>query len=186
MKKIRLLSALDCSGSMGRTKRYIAKENYMQIAKLLSQYDEPLPKFFVQFTTSALSKGCNYTNSPEAFFEESLTGGTYLSSGIEPILEEVKNTPDDLHNVIIIYSDGDNWTEDNPRVIECFAELSKKNTTIIFTRIALSTYISTIESCIMDNKDKFIKPVTIQRLYQYGELFKDIEEILIKDIEGAL
>lgn len=186
MKKVRLMAALDCSGSMGRTKKNIAKSNYMQMAKLLSQYDEPLPKFFSQFTTACVYSGCNYTNNPAEFFEESISGGTMISTGVEPILEEIKNTPEDIHNVVIIYSDGDNWGEDNEKLINQVIELSRTNSTVIFTRISVTTYISTVEKCLSNAHSSYDRHILISRLHRDEEIEEEFKRIILKSIEGEL
>lgn len=142
MKKARIIVTLDVSGSMGITKKAFAKQYYKNMKNILSIYFELLDPIFICHTT------VGSISSEEYFFIEGKSGGTYLSSGIEQIYNlKFENE----NKFLIMFSDGDNWVEDNEIFANILNDLKDQFIRMYFVEIRLSTYESTVTSYIKNN-----------------------------------
>jgi len=165
LPKYRLITAMDISSSMSTDRKFRSYKHFQKIIIGLEQegFEEAYIKHFIQFTTRLIESTNRYANNPKAFFSQGRAGGTYISSGLNEILKAIKETPKDILNIIIVYSDGDNWGEDNPRCIEAIKQISHTNSIFIFTNVSLSKYTSIVEDKIMESYFEYKNPVIMSK-----------------------
>ncbi|CVK18603.1 YeaH/YhbH family protein [Sporomusa sphaeroides] len=110
---------MDVSGSMDQSKKYLARTFYFLLYQFLRWKYEQVEVVFVAHTTAAKE-----VNERE-FFHHGESGGTMISSGYAKALEiiEQRYSPSVWNIYAFHCTDGDNWTEDNPRTIEKAKEL---------------------------------------------------------------
>ncbi|SDE76439.1 sporulation protein YhbH [Sporomusa acidovorans] len=111
---------MDVSGSMDQTKKYLARTFYFLLYQFLRWKYEQVEVVFIAHTTEAKE-----VNERE-FFHHGESGGTMISSGYAKALEiiEQRYNPTVWNIYAFHCTDGDNWTEDNPRTIEKAKELA--------------------------------------------------------------
>lgn len=108
----KLLTLMDCSGSMGIFEKEMAKIiTYWKTVIMSSRYYN-ITKRFIQHTTVA----SEVTNA-EDFWEKDASGGTICSGAFKLANEMiVKDYQDRNHIYINYFTDGDNLTSDNERL----------------------------------------------------------------------
>lgn len=114
-----VICIMDTSGSMDQTKKYLARSFYFLLYQFVRYKYENVEVVFIAHSTEA--KEVNERD----FFHRGESGGTYISSGYAKALEiiEQRYNPT-LWNIYAFHcSDGDNWSEDNPKAIAMAKEL---------------------------------------------------------------
>ncbi|NLL05222.1 MAG: sporulation protein YhbH [Clostridiaceae bacterium] len=114
-----VICIMDVSGSMDQTKKYMARSFYFLLYQFVRLKYSNVEVVFVAHTTSAKE-----VNEDE-FFHKGESGGTYISSGYEKALEiiEQRYNPASWNIYAFHCSDGDNWSEDNKKTVECAKKL---------------------------------------------------------------
>lgn len=172
MKNAKIFLTLDVSGSMGRTKKQQAKILYNAFHSMLKS------KYRVLRTVSIAHCTTAFRSNPNEIFDIRLSGGTYLSSGISEIK---KSHLCNGKNYLLIFSDGDNWGEDNGKFIKKLIELSKLFDNILFFEIKLSTYTSSISDLILNKKNEgLLKNMEIVFVKHYSLIENDDNNDSIK------
>lgn len=135
-----IICIMDTSGSMGQTKKYLARSFYFLLYQFIRIKYLHVEVAFVAHTTVAKEV------TEDEFFHKGESGGTYISSGYQKALEIIKERYNpEVWNVYAFHcSDGDNWGEDNQKAIESAIELCKTCNLFGYGEIKTSTYTSTI------------------------------------------
>ncbi len=110
---------MDTSGSMGTTKKYLARSFYFLLYQFVRQKYQNVEVVFIAHHTEAKEV------TEEEFFHKVESGGTYISSGYRKTLEiiEARYHPT-LWNIYAFHcSDGDNFYSDNEKAIQGAKEL---------------------------------------------------------------
>ena len=102
---------MDISGSMSKTKKYLARSFYFLLYHFLRGRYEHVEIVFVAHDTAA------YEVNEEQFFKRGESGGTIVSSGLEKVLEIIQKRfhPSNWNVYCFQCSDGDNWDSDTPK-----------------------------------------------------------------------
>jgi len=110
---------MDTSGSMGTTKKYLARSFYFLLYQFIRLKYQEVEVVFIAHHTEAKEV------SEQDFFHKVESGGTYISSGYEKALEIVDSRyHPSLWNIYAFHcSDGDNFYSDNERAIAAAHEL---------------------------------------------------------------
>ncbi len=110
---------MDTSGSMGTTKKYLARSFYFLLYQFVKQKYQNLEVVFIAHHTDAKEV------SEDDFFHKVESGGTYISSGYKKALEIIEQRyHPSLWNIYAFHcSDGDNFYSDNDRAVEAAREL---------------------------------------------------------------
>lgn len=113
---------MDTSGSMGTTKKYLARSFYFLLYQFIRLKYQEVEIVFIAHHTEA--KEVN----EQDFFHKVESGGTYISSGYEKALEIIESRyHPSLWNVYAFHcSDGDNFYSDNDRAVAAAKELCDK------------------------------------------------------------
>lgn len=111
---------MDVSGSMDTTKKYLARSFYFFLYQFIKLKYETVEVVFVAHTTTAKEV------SEKEFFYKGESGGTYISSGYEKVLDIIKEryAPSKWNIYAFHCSDGDNWSEDDKKAVKLAKELS--------------------------------------------------------------
>ena len=112
---------MDTSGSMGTTKKYLARSFYFLLYQFVRQKYQNVEVVFIAHHTDAKEV------TEQEFFHKVESGGTYISSGYQKALEiiEARYHPS-LWNVYAFHcSDGDNFYSDNDKAVESANALCK-------------------------------------------------------------
>lgn len=109
-----VICIMDVSGSMDRTKKYMARSFYFLLYQFIRLKYSNVEVAFIAHTTTAKEV------SENEFFHRGESGGTYISSGYAKALEiiEQRYNPTSWNIYAFHCSDGDNWTEDNKKAVE--------------------------------------------------------------------
>jgi sporulation protein YhbH len=112
---------MDVSGSMSKSKKYIARSFFFLLYHFLRHKYNKVAIEFIAHTTEA-----NVTDE-DKFFNRGSSGGTYMSSGVEKVLEMCNETyhPNSWNIYTFHCSDGDNWSEDNSVYADAIKSLVK-------------------------------------------------------------
>ncbi len=112
---------MDTSGSMGTTKKYLARSFYFLLYQFVRMKYQEVEIVFIAHHTEA-----NEVNEKE-FFHKVESGGTYISSGYEKALNIIEERyHPSLWNVYAFHcSDGDNFYSDNEKALGLANELCK-------------------------------------------------------------
>ncbi len=145
-----VICIMDTSGSMGQTKKYLARSFYFLLYQFLSIKYIHVEIAFVAHTTVAKEV------SEDDFFHRGESGGTYISSGYEKALEliEERYHPSKWNIYTFHCSDGDNWGEDNDKAVQLANELCDVCNLFGYGEIKTSTYTSTIMSRYLEDVKK--------------------------------
>ena len=110
---------MDTSGSMGTTKKYLARSFYFLLYQFVKQKYQNVEIVFIAHHTEAKEV------TEEEFFHKVESGGTYISSGYKKALELIEDRyHPSLWNVYAFHcSDGDNFYSDNDKAVEAAKEL---------------------------------------------------------------
>lgn len=135
-----VMCIMDTSGSMGHTKKYLARSFYFLLYQFLKVKYINVEIVFIAHTTVAKEV------TEDDFFHRGESGGTYISSGYQKALELIETRyPSDAWNIYAFHcSDGDNWGEDNEKAVELAKKLCESCNLFGYGEIKISTYTSTI------------------------------------------
>ncbi len=135
-----IICIMDTSGSMGQTKKYLARSFYFLLYHFVRIKYIHVEVVFIAHTTTAKEV------SEDDFFHRGESGGTYISSGYEKALEiiDARYHPDKWNIYAFHCSDGDNWGEDNEKAVELANMLCTVCNLFGYGEIKTSTYTSTI------------------------------------------
>jgi sporulation protein YhbH len=112
---------MDVSGSMGKTKKFLARSFFFLLYHFIRYKYQTLEIVFISHTTEADEV------TEDDFFKKSSTGGTYISSGLskaEEIIQE-RYSPSSWNIYTFHCSDGENWSEDNEKALDKMSNLIK-------------------------------------------------------------
>lgn len=145
-----VICIMDTSGSMGQTKKYLARSFYFLLYQFLSIRYINVEIAFVAHTTVAKEV------SENDFFHRGESGGTYISSGYEKAIEMIEERyPPSNWNIYTFHcSDGDNWGEDNDRAVELANKLCDLCNLFGYGEIKTSSYTSTIMNRYLEDVKK--------------------------------
>lgn len=110
---------MDRSGSMDNERKYIAKGFFFWMVQFLRLKYDTVELVFVAHDTEAKIV------EEEDFFKISNDGGTKCSSAYKLALETIpeRHPVSQFNNYVFHFSDGDNWGDDNQRVLEHVRDL---------------------------------------------------------------
>lgn len=110
---------MDTSGSMGSTKKYLARSFYFLLYQFVRQRYENVEVVFIAHHTEAKEV------TEQEFFHKVESGGTYISSGYLKALEIIEDRyHPSLWNIYSFHcSDGDNFYSDNDKAVEAAVKL---------------------------------------------------------------
>lgn len=145
-----VICIMDTSGSMGQTKKYLARSFYFLLYQFLTIKYIHVEIAFIAHTTVAKEV------SEDDFFHRGESGGTYISSGYEKALELIESRYDPARwNIYTFHcSDGDNWGEDNEKAVELGNKLCDVCNLFGYGEIKTSSYTSTIMSRYLEEIKK--------------------------------
>ncbi|BBB90555.1 MAG TPA: YeaH/YhbH family protein [Methylomusa anaerophila] len=114
-----VICIMDISGSMDQSKKYLARTFYFLLYQFLRWKYEKVEVAFIAHTIVARE-----VNERE-FFHHGESGGTMISSGYAKAIDiiEQRYNPSVWNIYVFHCTDGDNWTEDNPKAIELAKDL---------------------------------------------------------------
>ena len=135
-----IICIMDTSGSMGQTKKYLARSFYFLLYQFARLKYMNVEIVFIAHTTTAKEV------TEDDFFHKGESGGTYISSGYKKALEIIEERYNPIMwNIYAFHcSDGDNWGEDNERAIACAQKLCDVCNLFGYGEIKTSTYTSSI------------------------------------------
>lgn len=114
---------MDVSGSMDDEKKYLARAFYFLLVSYLKKkkYDS-VETVFICHDTEAREK------DEAEFFKTGSSGGTHISSGQEKALEimEEKYKGQNINFYVFHATDGDNFSEDNEKLVQVLQKVCKK------------------------------------------------------------
>lgn len=144
-----IICIMDTSGSMGQTKKYLARSFYFLLYQFVKTKYMNVEIVFIAHTTTAKEV------TEDDFFHKAESGGTYISSGYQKALDIIKERYDPvMWNIYAFHcSDGDNWGEDNQKAIDCAKALCDKCNLFGYGEIKTSTYTSSIVNKYNENID---------------------------------
>ncbi len=142
-----VLCIMDTSGSMGQTKKYLARSFYFLLYQFLLIRYINVEIVFIAHTTVAKEV------SEQDFFHKGESGGTYISSGYQKALDiiEERYHPQNWNIYAFHCSDGDNWGEDNDEAVKLANKLCETCNLFGYGEIKTSTYTSTIMNRYMED-----------------------------------
>lgn len=110
---------MDTSGSMGTTKKYLARSFYFLLYQFVKQKYQNVEVVFIAHHTEAKEV------TEDEFFHKVESGGTYISSGYRKALDLIQDRyHPSLWNIYAFHcSDGDNFYSDNEKALEAANEL---------------------------------------------------------------
>lgn len=169
-----IICIMDTSGSMGQTKKYLARSFYFLLYQFVSLKYMNVEVVFIAHTTIAKEV------TEDDFFHRGESGGTYISSGYQKALDiiEERYSPSKWNIYTFHCSDGDNWGEDNEKAIECAQKLCDVCNLFGYGEIKTSTYTSTIMNKYLDyiKADNF-SIVKISRKEDVWNAFVDMLQV---------
>lgn len=174
-----VICIMDTSGSMGQTKKYLARSFYFLLYQFLSIRYVNVEIAFVAHTTVA--KEVNEND----FFHRAESGGTYISSGYEKAIEliEERYHPSNWNIYTFHCSDGDNWGEDNDRAVELANKLCELCNLFGYGEIKTSSYTSTIMSRYLE--DVTAPNFTAVKITKKEDVWTAFKEMLEVDHKAA-
>ncbi|AZQ62924.1 DUF444 family protein [Flammeovirga pectinis] len=116
-----VMCLMDTSGSMDQTKKYLARSFYFMLYTFLQTRYENTEIVFIAHHTTAKEV------TEDEFFHKGESGGTIISSAYQKALEIIEERYNPvLWNIYAFHcSDGDNFSSDNKKAIECATKLSE-------------------------------------------------------------
>ncbi len=127
---------IDRSGSMDQEKTYIAKSFYFWMVQFLKKRYKNVDLVFIAHDTQA------QIVDEKDFFKVSSNGGTMCSSAFDLAYRHMKShhPPESYNNYLFLFSDGDNYPEDNLKCIELVNKLLPLTKAIGYGEIILETH----------------------------------------------
>ena len=110
---------MDTSGSMTKGKKYLARSFFFLLYQFIRYRYQNIETVFISHTTEANEV------SEDDFFKKGSSGGTYISSGLK-LANEIANerfNPSSWNVYTFHCSDGENWSEDNPKAVDYMDKL---------------------------------------------------------------
>lgn len=172
---------MDTSGSMGTTKKYLARSFYFLLYQFVRQKYQNVEVVFIAHHTDAKEV------TEQEFFHKVESGGTYISSGYRKALDIIESRyHPSLWNIYAFHcSDGDNFYSDNERAVKAAEELCDVCNLFGYGEIkpAGSAYYSgsMLEVFGQVKKENF-EMVTIERK---EDLWPSFKSFLTRDKKGA-
>ena len=122
---------MDVSGSMCKDKKFMARSFYFLLYQFLNYKYNNIEVVFISHSVDAKEV------SEDDFFKRATSGGTVISSALELEREIIrKRYHPSSWNIYTFYSgDGDNFSFDDPKVIDLFNELKEINQMICYAEI---------------------------------------------------
>jgi len=138
---------LDVSGSMGKDKKYMARSFYFLLYQFLNYKYSNVDVVFISHSTEASEV------SEDDFFKKASTGGTIMSSALKLEKEIIsKRYHPASWNIYTFYSgDGDNFSFDDPKVLDLFRELKEINQMICYAEIDPFSHPESELSSLLNN-----------------------------------
>ena len=177
-----VICIMDTSGSMGHTKKYLARSFYFLLYQFLKVKYINVEIVFIAHTTTAKEV------TEDDFFHRGESGGTYISSGYQKALDVIESKyPPDSWNIYAFHcSDGDNWGEDNEQAVALANELCDVCNLFGYGEIKISTYTSTIMNKYEEEvKRSNFSAVKIFKKEDVWKAFVDMLKIEKKTSEGG-
>lgn len=176
--KAKLIAIMDVSGSMGITKKTMAFTRYNLFKGIISTMYDHMGE--VAIAVTCVSK---YAKNFKELVSNGESGGTYLSTGLELAIREVKNAEANEDTFVLFFSDGDNWGEDNDKFIELMKDLSLLADYVEFNEVKISTYVSTVLDRIINECDKSL--VTTNRIFKTDDILNGVKDTYyrVKNLE---
>ena len=167
-----VLCIMDTSGSMGHTKKYLARSFYFLLYQFLHAKYIKVEMVFIAHTTTAKEVTEN------DFFHRGESGGTYISSGYQKALEIIEERyASDAWNIYAFHcSDGDNWGEDNDKAVELAKKLCESCNLFGYGEIKISTYTSTILNKYLEEVD--YPNFSAVRIFKKEDVWKGFVDLL--------
>jgi sporulation protein YhbH len=112
---------MDISGSMSQTKKFLARSFYFLLYHFINARYENCDVVFVAHDTEA------YEVDEDKFFKRGESGGTKVSAGLEMVSDIISKRyhPASWNIYCFQCSDGDNWSDDDPRTVELATHLKE-------------------------------------------------------------
>ena len=110
---------MDVSGSMTKRKKFLARSFMFLLYQFIRYRYNTVETVFVSHTTEASEV------SEDDFFKRGSSGGTYISSGLEKVIE-ISNERFNKNswNIYSFHcSDGENWQEDNEKALKAMTHI---------------------------------------------------------------
>jgi len=172
-----ILCVMDVSGSMGTTKKYLARSFFFVLSQFLRSKYTNVEVSFIAHTTVA-----NEVNELD-FFHKGESGGTYISSGLDKALEIIDNryNPDYWNVYVFFVSDGDNWLEDNDKAITSAKKICEVSNLFGYAEIMNSYYSGSMKSVF--DKGVTNKNFLSVDIKEKQDLWKGLKYMLKKDQE---
>jgi len=174
-----VICIMDVSGSMDRTKKYMARSFYFLLYQFIRLKYTNVDVVFVAHTTTAREV------SENEFFHRGESGGTYISSGYEKALEviEQRYNPESWNIYAFHCSDGDNWSEDNAKAVEYAQKLCEVCNLFGYGEIVPGYYLSgsTIKSEFQKNINS--KNFAIVTMAKKEDILPGLKRLLEKEGE---
>lgn len=174
-----VICIMDTSGSMDQTKKYLARSFYFLLYQFVRHKYENVEVAFIAHSTEAKEV------SERDFFHRGESGGTYISSGYAKALEIIEQRYNPMvWNIYAFHcSDGDNWSEDNPKAIELARELCSLGNLFGYGEITTDSWTSTIRREYEKNisNDNFVMAVIRTK----EDIWPAFKRILDKETAGG-
>lgn len=122
---------MDVSGSMDKQKKYLARSFYFLLYQFLRYKYDNIDVVFISHSSEASEV------SEEEFFQKATTGGTLMSTalGLEKEIIDKRYHPSSW-NIYTFYSgDGENWSIDNQKTLDLFAQLKEVSQMMCYAEI---------------------------------------------------
>lgn len=171
----------DASGSMDRDRRYrVRVAAFWTLRWLRRQYRHVEPVFIIHDSAAE-------EVDEHRFFHVGVMGGTLVSSGLA-LAEEILETrypAGNWNRYLIVWTDGENWDGDNPRVEQLLLRLSQKVELIGYGQVAGSPWANLgrlVDYVAARHPDK----IRSGRMYQPEDVAKWLQAVFgARSREGA-
>jgi uncharacterized sporulation protein YeaH/YhbH (DUF444 family) len=122
---------MDVSGSMTKSKKYLARSFFFLLYQFLNHKYSSVDVIFVSHTAEA------HEVNEEQFFTQVPNGGTLVSTGLKKAEEiiEKRYHPNNWNIYTFYCGDGDNWSIDNKEALASFRNLKEINQIMCYTEI---------------------------------------------------
>ena len=122
---------MDVSGSMGKDKKYLARALFFLLYQFLNHRYDNVEVVFISHTTTSKEVTEN------EFFTRGESGGTMMSSALELELDIIqKRFHPSSWNIYTFYcGDGENWSDDDPAVLEMLPQIKSMSQLVCYTEI---------------------------------------------------
>jgi len=128
-----MICAMDVSGSMDQDRKDLSKRFFLLLyVWLMRQYNKNVEIAFIRHHSRAEEV------DEETFFYSTESGGTVVSTCF-PVAEQIireRYNPNEWNIYMCYASDGDNWYDDNPRVIEALSQLMPRLQYFAYLQVA--------------------------------------------------